>query len=43
MRDIYHDELDALGDLVLRTTKAVAVAMERATAALLDANLALAE
>jgi phosphate transport system protein len=43
MRDIFHDELDDIGKGVLEMTKLVAVAMERATAALLDANLALAE
>jgi phosphate transport system protein len=43
MRDIYHDELDAIGTLVVQLTKGVAVAMDRATAALLDANLQVAE
>lgn len=43
MRDIYHDELDTIGALVLRMTKTAAAAMERATSALLDANLQLAE
>jgi phosphate transport system protein len=43
MRDIYHDELDAIGSLVVQLAKSVAVAMERATSALLDANLQLAE
>jgi len=43
VRDIYHDELDAIGSLVICMAKSVAVAMERATAALLDANLQLAE
>jgi phosphate transport system protein len=43
MRDIFHDELDEIGKGVLEMTKLVAVAMERATSALLDANIALAE
>jgi phosphate transport system protein len=43
VRDIYHDELDTIGSLVLQMTKSVALAMERATSALLDANLQLAE
>jgi len=43
MRDIYHDELDEIGNGVIEMTKLVAVAMERATSALLDANVVLAE
>lgn len=43
MRDIYHDELDAVGALVLQMIKAVAASMEQASAALLDANLQLAD
>jgi phosphate transport system protein len=43
MRDIYHDELDDIGKKVLEMTNLVAVAMDRATQALLDANLNLAE
>ena len=43
MRDIYHDELDAIGSLVISMARSVAVAMDRATSALLDANLQLAE
>ena len=43
MRDIYHDELDDIGKRVLEMTHLVAIAMERATQALLDANLALAD
>ncbi len=43
MRDIYHDELDDIGRRVIEMTHLVAIAMERATRALLDANLALAD
>jgi phosphate transport system protein len=43
MRDIYHDELDDIGKRVLEMTNLVAIAMERATQALLDANLSLAD
>ncbi|HLY33697.1 MAG TPA: phosphate signaling complex protein PhoU [Jatrophihabitantaceae bacterium] len=43
MRDIFHDELDDIGKQVIEMTKLVAVAMERATSALLDANVALAD
>jgi phosphate transport system protein len=43
MRDIFHDELDHIGAEVLEMTHLVARAMERATRALLDANLALAD
>jgi phosphate transport system protein len=43
MRDIYHDELDDIGKRVIEMTHLVAVAMERATQALLDANLSLAD
>lgn len=43
MRDIYHDELDGIGRQVIEMTNLVAVAMERATRALLDANLLLAD
>jgi phosphate transport system protein len=43
MRDVYHDELDDIGKGVIEMTNLVAVAMDRATSALLDANLALAE
>jgi phosphate transport system protein len=43
MRDIYHDELDDIGKKVIEMTNLVAVAMDRATQALLDANLSLAE
>lgn len=43
MRDIYHDELDDIGKRVLEMTNYVAIAMDRATQALLDANLSLAQ
>jgi phosphate transport system protein len=43
MRDIYHDELDDIGKGILEMAKLVAVAMERATESLLDANIMLAE
>jgi phosphate transport system protein len=43
MRDVFHDELDDIGNRVVEMTNLVAVAMERATQALLDANLALAD
>jgi phosphate transport system protein len=43
MRDIYHDELDDIGKRVIEMTHLVAIAMERATQALLDANLSLAD
>ena len=43
MRDIYHDELDDIGKRVVEMTHLVAIAMERATSALLDANLAQAD
>ncbi|MEP6852904.1 MAG: phosphate signaling complex protein PhoU [bacterium] len=43
MRDLYHDELDAVGVSLLTMTQHARTAMERATAALLDGNLAVAE
>lgn len=43
MRDIYHEELDHISSRLVEMTKLVAVAMERATNALLDADLATAE
>jgi phosphate transport system protein len=43
MRDIYHDELNDIGKRVLEMTNLVAIAMEQATSALLDANLHLAD
>ena len=43
MRDAFHDELDEIGAGVIEMTRLVAVAMEQATGALLDADLARAE
>jgi phosphate transport system protein len=43
MRDAFHDELDEIGAGVIEMTRLAAIAMERATGALLDADLARAE
>ncbi len=43
MRDAYHDELDAVTNELVEMTRAVRSAMSRATTALLDADLQLAE
>jgi phosphate transport system protein len=43
MRDIYHDELDEIGSVLIHMAKLVGVAMQRATNALLDGDLAGAE
>ena len=43
MRDAYHDELDAISGLLVEMTNLVGSAMSRATTALLDADLHLAE
>jgi phosphate transport system protein len=43
MRDVFHDELDGIGAGVAEMIRLVALAMERATGALLDADLARAE
>ncbi|MCW2525659.1 MAG: phosphate uptake regulator, PhoU, partial [Pseudonocardiales bacterium] len=43
MRDLYHDELDGIGRSLLTMTDQVTTAMDRATNALLDGNLAMAE
>jgi phosphate transport system protein len=43
MREIYHDELDEIGATLITMTQLVGVAMERATNALLDGDLAGAE
>jgi phosphate transport system protein len=43
MRDLYHDELDDIGAGLLEMLKLVGLALDRATSALFDANLQLAE
>ena len=43
MRDLYHEELDAISDQLVEMTRLVSSAMGRATTALLDADLGLAE
>jgi len=43
MRDAYHDELDALTQKLVEMTRLVRSAISRATTALLDADLQLAE
>ena len=43
MRDVFHDELDEIGAGVAEMIRLVAVAMEQATGALLDADLNRAE
>jgi phosphate transport system protein len=43
MRKIYHDELDEVGVTLITMSKMVGVAMQRATSALLDGDLAGAE
>lgn len=43
MRDTYHDELDAVSASLVEMTNLVGSAMSRATTALLDADLTLAE
>ena len=43
MRDTYHDELDAISEALVAMTKLVGSAMSKATTALLDADLQLAE
>ena len=43
MRDIYHDELDDIGNSLVAMTQLVRAAMERATNALLDGDLSGAE
>jgi phosphate transport system protein len=43
MRDTYHEELDAISDALVEMASQVGSAMSRATTALLDADLALAE
>lgn len=43
MRDAYHDDLDAISDSLIEMTRLVGSAISRATTALLDADLSLAE
>ena len=43
MRDAYHEELDALSDQLVEMTRLVGSAISRASRALLDADLGLAE
>ncbi len=43
MRDAYHDDLDAISDSMVEMTNLVGSAMSRATTALLDADLQMAE
>ncbi|MFE0458032.1 phosphate signaling complex protein PhoU [Kitasatospora sp. NPDC058965] len=43
MRDAYHEELDSIGDSLVEMARLVGSAMGRATTALLDADLELAE
>jgi phosphate transport system protein len=43
MRDTYHDGLDAISEALIQMTQQVGSAMSRATTALLDADLSLAE
>jgi phosphate transport system protein len=43
MRDTFHDELDQIGAALVEMTNLVGSAMSRATTALLDADLSLAE
>lgn len=43
MRDLYHDELDSIGAALIGMTHLVSAAMERASHALLDQNLVVAE
>ena len=43
MRDIYHEELDSIGATLIEMTGLVGTAMSRATTALLDVDLQVAE
>lgn len=43
MRDLYHDELDGIGESLVTMTHMVTTAMERASRALLECDLGLAE
>ncbi|WP_304364720.1 PhoU domain-containing protein, partial [Streptomyces viridosporus] len=43
MRDAYHEELDSIGDGLVEMARLVGSAIGRATTAILDADLKLAE
>lgn len=43
MRDLYHEQLDSVGHTLVEMTELVGQALERATRALLEADLGLAE
>ena len=43
MRDIYHEDLEALSDSLIEMTRLVGGAMGRATQALIDADVQLAD
>lgn len=43
MRDLYHEELDSISDQLVEMARLVGSAMDRATTALLDADLQVAE
>ncbi|MEV5406948.1 PhoU domain-containing protein, partial [Streptomyces albidoflavus] len=43
MRDAYHEELDSIGDSLVEMARLVGSAIGRATTAILDADLNLAE
>jgi phosphate transport system protein len=43
MRDAFHDDLDAIGQSLVEMSELVSKAMLRATKAILEADLALAE
>ena len=43
MRDAYHEELDSISDQLVEMARLAGSAMDRATTALLDADLGLAE
>jgi phosphate transport system protein len=43
MREAFHEQLDAVGDDLVEMTRLVGAAMQKATAALLDADLTAAE
>jgi phosphate transport system protein len=43
MRDVFHEELDSIGEMLVEMTRLSGSAMTRASTALLDADLSLAE